>query len=173
MDRVTRILRCLVAIAMIAGLNGRLAAQTLPPGTVADRIIVEKGKRTLSLYRGEKVLKSYKIALGKNPVGPKQREGDGRTPEGRYVIDFRKADSQFHRALHISYPNAEDRRRARERGVQPGGAIMIHGLPNGRGAIGAAHRLRDWTDGCIAVTNEEIEEIWRAVPNGTTIVIRP
>ena len=158
---------------MIAGLNGRLTAQALPPGTTADRVVVEKGKRTLSLYRGDTLLKSYKIALGKNPVGPKQREGDGRTPEGNYVIDFRKADSKFHRALHISYPHAEDRRRARERGVQPGGAIMIHGLPNGSGAIGAAHRLRDWTDGCIAVTNEEIEEIWKAVPNGTAIVIRP
>ena len=168
-----RILRCIVAFAMVVSLSSRLAAQTLPPGTTADRIVVEKSKRTLSLYRAGKLLKSYKIALGKNPVGPKQREGDSRTPEGSYVIDFRKADSKFHRALHISYPNAEDRRRARERGVQPGGAIMIHGLPNGTGAIGAAHRLRDWTDGCIAVTNEEIEEIWKVVPNGTAIVIRP
>ena len=158
---------------MVVSLSSRLAAQALPPGTTADRIVVEKSKRTLSLYRAGKLLKSYKIALGKNPVGPKQREGDSRTPEGSYVIDFRKADSKFHRALHISYPNAEDRRRARERGVQPGGAIMIHGLPNGTGAIGAAHRLRDWTDGCIAVTNEEIEEIWKVVPNGTAIVIRP
>jgi len=168
-----RILRCIVAFAMVVSVSSRLAAQTLPSGTTADRIVVEKSKRTLSLYRAGKLLKSYKIALGKNPVGPKQREGDSRTPEGRYVIDFRKADSKFHRALHISYPNAEERRRARERGVQPGGAIMIHGLPNGTGAIGAAHRLRDWTDGCIAVTNEEIEEIWRVVPNGTAIVIRP
>ena len=168
-----RILRCIVAFAMVVSLSSRLAAQALPPGTTADRIVVEKSKRTLSLYRAGKLLKSYKIALGKNPVGPKQREGDSRTPEGSYVIDFRKADSKFHRALHISYPNAEDRRRARERGVQPGGAIMIHGLPNGTGAIGAAHRLRDWTDGCIAVTNEEIEEIWKVVPNGTAIVIRP
>jgi murein L,D-transpeptidase YafK len=168
-----RIVRCIVAFAMVVSLSSRLAAQALPSGTTADRIVVEKSKRTLSLYRAGKLLKSYKIALGKNPVGPKQREGDSRTPEGSYVIDFRKADSKFHRALHISYPNAEDRRRARERGVQPGGAIMIHGLPNGTGAIGAAHRLRDWTDGCIAVTNEEIEEIWKVVPNGTAIVIRP
>lgn len=167
------ILRRILAIAFIVGCTGSVTAQPLPPGTTADRVVVEKGTRTLSLYRGAKLLKSYKIALGKNPVGPKRREGDGRTPEGSYVVDFRKADSKFHRALHISYPNAEDRRRARERGVNPGGAIMIHGLPNGRGAIGASHRVRDWTDGCIAVTNEEIEEIWRVVPNGTAIVIRP
>jgi murein L,D-transpeptidase YafK len=150
-----------------------LLGQALPRDAVADRVVVEKRARTLSLYRRDKLLKTYKIALGRNPVGHKEREGDSRTPEGTYVIDSRKADSKFHRALHISYPNVEDRRRARERGVSPGGAIMIHGLPNGAGAIGAAHRLRDWTDGCIAVTNEEIEEIWRVVPNGTAIVIRP
>ena len=162
-----------IALALAAACAGSLSAQELARGTQADRVVVEKGIRTLTLYRGGKLLKSYKIALGKNPVGAKQREGDGRTPEGSYVIDFRKADSKFHRALHISYPNDDDRRRARERGVKPGGAIMIHGLPNGTGAIGAAHRVRDWTDGCIAVTNEEIEEIWRVVPNGTAIVIRP
>lgn len=161
-----------IALALAAVCAGDLSAQALARGTQADRVVVEKGARTLSLYRGGTLLKAYKIALGKNPVGAKQREGDGRTPEGSYVIDFRKADSKFHRALHISYPNDEDRRRARERGVNPGGAIMIHGLPNGMGAIGASHRVRDWTDGCIAVTNEEIEEIWRVVPNGTAIVIR-
>ena len=139
----------------------------------ADLVVVEKARRTLTLYRGRTVLKTYRVALGRNPEGHKQQEGDGRTPEGTYVIDSRKADSRFYRALHVSYPNAEDRRRARSRGVSPGGAIMIHGLPNGWGTIGAAHRLRDWTDGCIAVTNEEIEEIWRLVPNGTRIEIRP
>ena len=139
----------------------------------ADRVVVAKAARKLLVYRGDRLLATYRIALGRNPIGHKEREGDGRTPEGSYVIDFRKRDSDFHRALHISYPNNEDRRRAGQRKVPPGGAIMIHGLPNGMGRIGKAHTLRDWTDGCIAVTNEEIEEIWRLVPNGTPITIRP
>jgi murein L,D-transpeptidase YafK len=139
----------------------------------ADRVVVAKADRTLTLYRGAQVLRTYKIALGRNPTGPKEEEGDGRTPEGVYVIDGRHAQSAFHRSLHISYPNAGDRRRAAGRRVRPGGAIMIHGLPNGLGALGAAHRLRDWTEGCIAVTDDEIEEIWRMVPNGTRIEIRP
>jgi murein L,D-transpeptidase YafK len=147
--------------------------QALPAETVADRVMIEKGARSLSLFSGDRKLKTYRIALGSNPRGPKQEEGDGRTPEGTYVIDSRKKDSAFHRALHISYPNAEDRRRARRLRVSPGGAIMIHGLPNGMGAIGKSHVLRDWTQGCVAVTNEEIEEIWRVVPNGTRVVIKP
>lgn len=146
------------------------ARETLPR---ADLVVVEKAKRTLTLYRRSRPLKTYGVALGPNPVGHKQQEGDGRTPEGRYVIDFRNRKSAFHRALHISYPNAADSRRARARGVSPGGAIMIHGLPNGLGALGRTHRLRDWTEGCVAVTNDEIEEIWRAVPDGTPIEIRP
>ena len=162
-----------VALALGSGTADSLTAQARPRDTVADRIVVEKAARTLSLYRDGQLLKTYRVALGRNPKGHKERQGDSRTPEGTYVIDFRKPDSRFHRALHISYPSAEDRRRARARGVHPGGDIMIHGLPNGTGAIGAAHRLRDWTDGCIAVTNEEIEEIWRLVPNGTKIEIRP
>jgi murein L,D-transpeptidase YafK len=139
----------------------------------ADRIVVAKADRTLTLYRGAQVLRTYQVALGRNPVGPKDQEGDGRTPEGVYVIDSRNVQSAFHRSLHISYPNADDRRRAAARRLRPGGAIMIHGLPNGLGAVGGAHRLRDWTEGCIAVTNSEIEEIWRLVPNGTRIEIRP
>jgi murein L,D-transpeptidase YafK len=147
--------------------------QAVPLGTVADRMVIEKTAHRLSLYIGGRLLKTYKVALGPNAKGPKEREGDGRTPEGTYVIDSRKRDSSFHRALHISYPNNEDRRRARRLGVAPGGAIMIHGLPNGMGAIGKAHLIRDWTQGCIAVTNEEIEEIWRVVPNGTRLEIKP
>lgn len=120
-----------------------------------------------------KVIKAYKIALGSEPTGPKTRQGDHRTPEGVYVIDSRNSSSQFHRALHISYPSAADRERARKLGVSPGGDVFIHGLPNGYGFIGAAHRARDWTDGCIAVTDKEIEEIWKLVPNGTPIEIQP
>lgn len=145
----------------------------LPTGTVADRIFIDKSERLLTLFRGERELKAYKVALGRNPIGHKQQEGDGRTPEGRYTITFHKENSSFHRALRISYPNAEDIRSARERGVSPGGDIMIHGLPNGMGSIGSAHLLRDWTEGCVAVTNEEIEEIWRVVPDGTIVDITP
>ena len=160
-----------VVLATSIALGAR--TQGLPDNALADRIVVEKGLRRLSLYCKSRLLKTYKIALGRNPQGPKQREGDGRTPEGVYVIDARKRDSAFHRALHISYPNAQDRRRARGQGVPPGSDIMIHGLPNGMGAIGKAHVLRDWTEGCIAVTDEEIDEIWRIVRNGTRIEIKP
>jgi murein L,D-transpeptidase YafK len=139
----------------------------------ADKLVVNKSKRELLLYRNGTVIRSYKVALGKNPVGPKTRKGDGKTPEGAYTIGGRNAASAYHRSLRVSYPNAVDRERAKRRGVDPGGDIMIHGLPNGRGFVGAAHRLIDWTDGCIAVTNAEIEEIWRLVPEGTPIQINP
>lgn len=161
----------LLAATLIFPLN--LSGQTLPPGTVADKLIVNKTARSLHVYSGGQLLKTYRIALGRNPKGHKTQEGDGRTPEGNYVIDWRKPDSVFHRALHISYPNAEDRKRARTLGVSPGGAIMIHGLPKGMAALGAGHARRDWTEGCVAVTNPEIEELWRIVPNGTRIEIKP
>ena len=138
-----------------------------------DRIVVHKKARTLELISGDRVVRSYKIALGGEPVGPKTCQGDHRTPEGVYTIDARNAASKFHRALHVSYPNAADRRRASAAHCSPGGDIMIHGLPNGYGFVGAAHRAKDWTDGCIAVTDPEIEEIWRLVPNGTTVEIQP
>lgn len=137
-----------------------------------DRVVIIKHQRRMMLYSNGRLLREYQVALGKNPLGHKQREGDGRTPEGIYTIDFRKPDSSFHRALRISYPNSRDIARAKAKGVAPGGAIMIHGLPNGKGWIGERHRALDWTDGCVAVTNEEIEEIWRAVPVGTPVEIR-
>ena len=127
----------------------------------------------MELMRAGQVLKTYKIALGGEPVGAKTMQGDHRTPEGDYVINSRNTHSQFHRSLHISYPNAADRERARKLGVAPGGDVYIHGLPNGYGFIGAAHRARDWTDGCIAVTDQEIEEIWKLVDDGTPVEIRP
>jgi murein L,D-transpeptidase YafK len=139
----------------------------------ADRIIVHKKARTMELMHAGQMLKTYKIALGGESVGPKTRQGDHRTPEGVYVIDSRNAQSKFHRSLHISYPGASDRERARKLGVPPGGDVFIHGLPNGYGWIGAGHRARDWTDGCIAVTDQEIEEIWSLVANGTPVEIRP
>lgn len=113
------------------------------------------------------------MALGSQLNLPKERQGDGRTPEGLYIIDGRNASSAFHRALHISYPNVADRARATAGGFAPGGDIMIHGIRNGLGWIGSLHRIFDWTKGCIAVTDGEIEEIWNAVPNGTVVEIKP
>jgi murein L,D-transpeptidase YafK len=145
----------------------------LPDGAVADRIVVLKAERTLRLYDGPQLLRSYSVSLGREPAGPKQQQGDKRTPEGAYHIDYRKPDSSYHRALHISYPRPDQVAAARAKGVSPGGLIMIHGLPNGAGLIGRLHLLADWTIGCIAVTNVEIEEIWRVVPDGTPIEIKP
>lgn len=139
----------------------------------ADRVVVLKNVRTLQLLSRGKVIKSYKVALGGNPVGAKTQQGDHKTPEGLYVLDSRNVHSQFYKSIHISYPSARDRAVARQKGVSPGGDVFVHGLPKGYGFVGASHRLKDWTDGCIAVTNEEIDEIWRAVADGTPIEIRP
>ena len=139
----------------------------------ADKIVIEKAVRKMTLYHKGVVLKGYSISLGGEPVGAKERQGDHRTPEGTYTISGRNAKSKFHRSLRISYPSTADRERARKAKVDPGGDIMIHGLPNGWGWLGAAHLKIDWTDGCIAVTNSEIEEIWELVPDGTTVVITP
>ncbi len=139
----------------------------------SDRVVVLKKERTLQLLRQGKVVKSYKVALGGEPVGPKARRGDHRTPEGSYVLDRRNPHSQFYKSIHISYPNATDRARAAKLHASPGGDVFIHGLPSGYGWIGKEHRLKDWTDGCIAVTNEEMDEIWRAIADGTPIEIKP
>jgi len=140
---------------------------------VVDRVVLDKSERRLVLMNGDLTLFEYEVALGSSPKGPKRRQGDGRTPEGRYIIDWRKPNSDYYRALHISYPNKADMREARRLGVEPGGAIMIHGLPNGFGMIGTAHRVVDWTDGCVAVTNDEMDEIWERVRDGVPIEIRP
>lgn len=139
----------------------------------ADKILVEKKERRLTLLSKDKVLRTYKIALGGDPEGPKERQGDNKTPEGTYVIDARNGDSRYHLSLHISYPNEKDKIRAKELGVSPGGDIMIHGIKNGLSQIGALHAEYDWTRGCIAVTDEEIEEIDKLAPIGTIIEIRP
>jgi murein L,D-transpeptidase YafK len=136
-------------------------------------VLVLKGPRRLLLLRGDRVLRDYEIALGKSPAGPKRHRFDGRTPEGRYVIESRSEDSRFHRALRISYPNAQDLEFARRAGVSPGGDVMIHGLPNGERWIADAHREYDWTNGCIGVTDDEMNEIWEFVDDGTPIEIRP
>ena len=139
----------------------------------ADSILILKKDHVMELLSRGKVIRTYKVALGQGGLAPKQREGDARTPEGHYMIDARYEHSAYHKALHVSYPNADDRKRAAKLGMPPGGAIMIHGLPNGKGWVGARHRLYDWTLGCIAVTDEEIDEVWNLVPIGTPVEIRP
>jgi murein L,D-transpeptidase YafK len=147
--------------------------QLAPAESRATSILVEKQARRLTLLRGDRAVKTFRVALGRDPIGAKQREGDSRTPEGNYTIDSKNRRSHFHLALHISYPDADDRSRAASSNVPPGSDIMIHGLPNGLGWLGNLHLLRDWTDGCIAVTDSEMEEIWALVDTGTPIQIRP
>jgi murein L,D-transpeptidase YafK len=150
------------------------ASRAVPPAQPkADHILVLKSERKLILMRDGKPLKTYKVSLGGEPVGAKTRRGDHKTPEGTYTIDRRNLHSQYHKSLHVSYPSAADAANARKLRASPGGDIMIHGLPNGMGWVGSNHLLRDWTDGCIAVTDQEIEEIWKLVPDGTPIEIKP
>ena len=150
------------------------AAQTKAGKVQADRIVVYKAKRELVLMRDGKVLKKYWVSLGFGPKGHKKQEGDGKTPEGVYTIDKRKPRSQFYRALHINYPNDADKAQAKDRGVSAGGELYIHGL--GRSNVswmGAAHVLTDWTAGCIALTDTEMDELWSLVADGTPIEIKP
>jgi murein L,D-transpeptidase YafK len=147
--------------------------QAAPPEKKADRIVIVKSTRTMTLMNSGKVLKTYKVALSAHSIGGKERVGDDKTPEGLYTVDWKNAQSKFHLALHVSYPNAADKERARKLGVNSGGEIEIHGLGAGFGWLGALHRQTDWTAGCIAVTNEEIDEIWKLVAVGTPIEIKP
>src|ERR1700721_4830354 len=140
------------------GLGGPGMAQPAAKPLHADRVVVLKKERTLQLLTQGKVIKTYKVALGADPIGPKTRQGDHKTPEGNYVLDSRNPHSQFYKSIHISYPNADDRAVARVKGVSPGGDVFVHGLPKGYGWVRASHRLKDWTDGCVAVTNQEIDE---------------
>ena len=161
----------LILIILISSLA---APPTEPsPLVKADFVIIEKSARTIKLKRGDEVLKTYKVALSSQPVGAKEREGDHKVPEGQYTVDAKNAHSQFHLALHISYPNAADRERARKLGVKPGGDIETHGLGKNYGWVADMHRQMDWTDGCVAVSNTEIEEIWPRVAVGTPVEIRP
>lgn len=145
----------------------------LPEGTTITRILVEKSARKMHVFQGDSLLKSYDIALGFSPEGHKEMEGDGKTPEGVYHIDGKNPNSAYFLNLGISYPNPNDRAYAKQIGKSPGGDIKIHGLPNDLPNIGKAHLLKDWTHGCIAVTNEEIRELYDAVPIGTRIEIKP
>jgi len=157
---------CLFIASTIGGVASATPVQ-------ADRIVILKSARQLTLLRNGKPLRAYHVSLGPSPTGAKERQGDGKTPEGLYRIDSRNAFSKYHMALHVSYPNAADRMRARRLHVSPGGEIMIHGRPNRWRALGYALDHVDWTAGCIAVSDSDIEEIWRLVPNGTVVEIRP
>jgi murein L,D-transpeptidase YafK len=164
-------------LAVLAGLLLLLASseaqQQRVPISKADSVLVSKRQHLLQLLRGGKVVREYKVALGGSPVGPKTQQRDHKTPEGKYILDSRNPQSQFYKSLHISYPTPAQRTAARKRGVSPGGDVFVHGLPLHYRSVGAAHRLYDWTDGCIAVTDEEMDEIWLAVADGTPIEIRP
>ena len=166
-------MRIRVLTGLVLGLLCSIALGDNPKALRADRVLVLKKERILQLLSQGKVVRTYKIALGGDPVGPKTRQGDHKTPEGIYALDSRNSRSQFYKSIHISYPSPRDRAAARIKGLSAGGDVFVHGLPKGYGWVGSSHRLKDWTDGCIAVTNEEIDEIWAAVPDGTPIEIRP
>ncbi len=138
----------------------------------ADRVVVIKNENRLVLFRNGEILKDYKISIGRNP-GRKVRKGDNRTPEGIYIIDRHNPRSSFYKALHISYPNASDVRAARRLGASPGGKVLIHGLPEGFEDFGEAQSSCNWTRGCIAVSNADMDEIWELVPDGTPVEITP
>lgn len=158
---------------MLAGaaLAGSAGARPVAASPV-DRLVVDKAEHRLTLLRGGKVVGVYQVALGRGGLAPKAVEGDGRVPEGVYRITERKADSQFYKALRVGYPTTAEADAARNRGVDPGSDIMIHGLPNGMGWIGSWHRLRDWTAGCVALTDAEMDQLWKRVPVGTIVEIR-
>ena len=145
--------------------------QAIPKSIMINKVFVDKSARTLQLLSDNTVIKSYHIALGGNPVGHKQQQGDKRTPTGSYTLDYKNEKSKFYRSIHVSYPNTTDKARAKSRGVSAGGDIMIHGQKNGFGALGLLNQQRDWTEGCIAVTNDEMDEIMAAVKVGTPIEI--
>lgn len=138
-----------------------------------DQVVVYKSRKIMQLLIGNEAIRTYRIAIGRNPIGHKQKAGDCRTPEGVYFIDRHKKDSKFYKALHISYPNKKDIAAAKDHGHSPGADIMIHGLPKGFEDLADIHFKRNWTKGCIAVNNSEIDDIWRLVADGTPIIINP
>ena len=159
---------CIVIVATVCGCTSQ---SELPP--LADHVLVEKAKGTLHLQASGKTFASFAVALGGNPTGHKQRAGDERTPEGRYVLDAKNAGSAYHKSIHISYPNASDLTRARAANVNAGGDIMIHGQRNGWGWLWWITQRFNWTDGCIALNNDDMEVVWHAVQPGTPITVLP
>ena len=151
--------------------NAVRQTQTIPADVTVDKVYVDKSERVLKLLSGDKVIKTYHIALGDSPAGHKRQQGDERTPTGTYKLDYKNEKSSYYRSIHVSYPNASDKAQARKRGVSPGGDIMIHGQKNGFGHLAAVTQKRDWTDGCIAVTNDEMDEIMAVYKAGMAIEI--
>ncbi|WP_245568361.1 L,D-transpeptidase family protein [Ferrimonas futtsuensis] len=149
-----------------------MALVSAPVLAQVDLVRVDKSQRQMELLEQGAVVRSYSVAFGANPQGHKQQEGDEKTPEGRYILDYTKEDSSFYRAMHIDYPNAQDRAAAAEHGVSPGGLIMVHGQRNGLGWLAPLTQWFNWTDGCIALTNDEMDEFMALVPVGTPIEIR-
>jgi len=146
---------------------------TVVSGQTADLVLVEKSESLLHLIRDGEVFASYRVKFGKNPRGHKQQQGDSRTPEGRYILDYKNPNSAFYKSIHVSYPNAQDRASARRRGVDPGGDIMIHGQANGWRWLTPLSQLFNWTDGCVALTDQDMDAVWNSVPTGTPIEIKP
>ncbi|MEZ5566723.1 MAG: L,D-transpeptidase family protein [Gammaproteobacteria bacterium] len=140
---------------------------------MADRVVIHKGERKLMLMRGDEILRTFKVSLGLSPNGPKEREGDFRTPEGNYRLSGRRANSDYFLAIQVSYPGPEDLRRAAAAGTSPGGQIMIHGQPNRPSKPLDYYETRDWTNGCIAVSNADMVDIWLMTPDNTPIQILP
>ncbi|GHU02084.1 hypothetical protein FACS1894186_6100 [Alphaproteobacteria bacterium] len=165
--------KIILAAAVFVALRGAPGAMALPAEARVERLAVFKARREMEAYQGGKLLKTYKIALGFSPVGAKRFEGDGKTPEGLYHVGGKNPRSRYHKNLGVDYPNAQDKAYARKRGKSPGGDIKIHGLGKVFGPLGAAHALTDWTLGCIAVTNEEIDELYAVTPVGAEIEILP
>ena len=165
----TAFCRALILVGVISA-SPILLANDFP---VAEKVIVEKQKRKLHLIRNDEIFRTFDIALGIAPVGDKETEGDFKTPEGTYTLDTRNPNSDFFLSIHISYPNSKDRREARAKGIAPGGQIMIHGQPNEPTYSAAYYKKQDWTNGCIAVSNSDMIDIWLMTQNDTPIEIRP
>lgn len=159
-----------LALALLATAPSAVTASAIE---MADRVVVRKAERRLLLMRGDRVLRSFDVALGLSPTGHKQREGDFRTPEGNYRLAGRNPNSDFFLAIQVNYPGPEDLRRASEEGVNPGGLIMIHGQPNRPSRPLEYYQTRDWTNGCIAVSNADMVDIWLMTPDNTPIQILP
>ncbi|MEQ8267831.1 MAG: L,D-transpeptidase family protein [Parvibaculum sp.] len=162
----------IVFLVLLWAVN-RPVSPPLPDGITADYILIEKAARRMTIFADGKEIRSYRVSLGRGGLAPKQREGDLLVPEGRYRVEARNPASTYHLSLKISYPDAADRAAAATRGESAGSNIMIHGIRNGLGWLGRAHLLADWTAGCIALTNGEMQEVWRIVPDGAAVEIRP
>jgi murein L,D-transpeptidase YafK len=160
----------ILVLVLAAALSAPAAAADFP---LADKVLVEKGKRQLHLLRNGRPFRTFKIALGLSPEGDKEQEGDQKTPEGYYMLDARNPDSDYFLSIHISYPSASDQAEARRKGVDPGSAIMIHGQPNNPTFSAAYYAREDWTNGCIAVSNSDMIDIWLMTPDSIPIEIVP